>query len=175
MAECGAELLRECEPIAAALDDAHRGRAYRDALAAAGAASRIRRRPVRRASCGRSTQTYDKSYVAFALAQSARHRRELLKSPLPAEVEARYARMAEESLAAQREIEASDTVPFEVFRTEVPVAGSVEWPAPLNERDAHLLYSKARPRTANPCFGGFLFFGAPVRRRAAQTSQGVRL
>ncbi len=34
-AEWGATLLRECAPIAAALDDAHGGRAYRDVLAAA--------------------------------------------------------------------------------------------------------------------------------------------
>jgi glutamate--cysteine ligase len=47
-----------------------------------------------------------------------RHRRHLLESPLPAETSARYARMAVESLAAQRQIEAADTVPFEVYRQQ---------------------------------------------------------
>jgi hypothetical protein len=42
----------------------------------------------------------------------------VLKSPLSAEVEARYERIAEDSLAEQRETETSDTVPFETFRTE---------------------------------------------------------
>ena len=47
-----------------------------------------------------------------------RHRRHLLESPLPADANARYARMTEESLAAQRQIEAGDTVPFEVYRQQ---------------------------------------------------------
>jgi glutamate--cysteine ligase len=33
-------------------------------------------------------------------------------------VEARYARMAEDSLAAQRRIEAADSVPFETYRQQ---------------------------------------------------------
>jgi len=63
-------------------------------------------------------QTYDKSYYRFALAQSLRHRTHLLELPLSAEVAARHARMAEESLAAQRQIEAGNTVPFEVYRQQ---------------------------------------------------------
>ena len=63
-------------------------------------------------------QTYDNSYVAFALAQSLCHRRTVLDLPLAAEVEARYARMAEDSLAAQRRIEAADSVPFETYRQQ---------------------------------------------------------
>jgi len=118
LAEWGNALLDECAPIAAALDAAHRCDAYRDALAAA------------RRACADSSvtpsarmfteidRTHDKSYVAFALAQSARHRRVLQALDLPAEVEARYARMAEESLAAQREIEAADSVPFETYRQQ---------------------------------------------------------
>ena len=47
-----------------------------------------------------------------------RHRPALLALPLAAEVEARYTRMAEESIEAQRKIEAQDTVPFEIFRQQ---------------------------------------------------------
>lgn len=117
-AKWGGELLRECEPIAAALDEAHRSTAYRDALPAAGAAlanpsltpsARILRE---------MEQNYDKSYFHFALAQSVQHRSTLPALPFAAEVEARYTRMAEESLAAQRQIEALDTVPFEIFRQQ---------------------------------------------------------
>ena len=118
LAEWSRDLLAECEPIAAALDDAHRSSAYRNALSAAGAAvanpsatrsARVLREMVR---------TYDKSYVAFALAQSARHRHALLELHWAAEADARYARMAGDSLAAQRAIEAADSVPFETYRRQ---------------------------------------------------------
>ncbi len=116
--EWARELLGECEPIAAALDLAHAGSAYRDALAAA-------RTAIADSSTTRSArviaaigETEDKSYVAFALAQSKRHRRTLQDLPLPAEVAARYARVAEESIAAQRRIEAADSVPFETYRQQ---------------------------------------------------------
>lgn len=116
--EWGRELLDECAPIAAALDDAHRGSAYRDALAAAGTS-------VADSSTTRSARviaeidaTDDESYVAFALAQSGQHRRTLKDLPLPAELAARFARMADESLAVQRRIEAADGVPFETYRQQ---------------------------------------------------------
>ena len=118
LADWGAELLGECEPIAAALDAAHRGSAYGDALSAAAAAvanSSVTRSARMLAEIG---QTPDKSYVAFALTQSLRHRRTLEDLPLPAEVSTRYARMAEGSLAAQRKIEAADSMPFETYRQQ---------------------------------------------------------
>jgi len=115
-AEWGAELLRDCAPIAAALDDAHGGHAYREVLAAAvdglrDATTLPSARVLREAE-----QDYGKSFPRFALAWSERHRRTLLDLPLPPEVAARYAQMAEASLTAQREIEAADTVPFEIHR-----------------------------------------------------------
>ena len=118
LAEWGGELLRECEPIAAALDGATRGSAYRDALSGAGAAlgnpsatpsARILRE---------MAQSYGNSNVRFALAQSLRFQGDLQALPWAAEVAARYARMAGESLAAQREMEASDALPFEIFRQQ---------------------------------------------------------
>ena len=118
LADWGRALLEECEPIAATLDRAHAGSAYRDALEAAGAAiaDPAKTRSARiLAEIGRSS---DKSYVGFARAQSERHRRSLQALPISAEVEVRYARMAEESLAAQRRIEAADQVPFETYRQQ---------------------------------------------------------
>ena len=118
LAEWARKLLAEFEPIATALDRAHTGGAYRDALAAAltaiadPAATRSARM------LAEIGKTGDKSFVAFALAQSLRHKRALSEPPLAAEVEARYARMAEESLAAQRAIEAADSVPFETYRAQ---------------------------------------------------------
>ncbi len=116
--EWARELLDQCAPIAAALDAAHAGGAYRDALDEARAA-------VADSSTTRSARviaavgaTEDKSNIAFALAQSKRHRRTLEDLPLPEEVAARYARMAEESLAAQHRIEAADSIPFETYRRQ---------------------------------------------------------
>ena len=115
-AEWGDSLLRECEPIAAALDDAHGGVAYRSVLSAAAAAlSHPATLPSARV-LRETEQDFGRSFPRFALAHSQRHRRTLLDLPLPAAAEARYGRMAEDSLAAQRDIEAADAVAFEVHR-----------------------------------------------------------
>lgn len=118
LAEWGRGLLGECEPIATALDRAHGGGAYRDALAAALAAigDSASTRSARMLADIRRSE--DESYLSFALAQSGRHRRTLQNLPLPAQVDARFARMAEESLAAQRRMEAADSVPFETYRQQ---------------------------------------------------------
>jgi glutamate--cysteine ligase len=64
------------------------------------------------------TERHASIYVHFARTQSLRHRETLLAAPLPPRVEARHARLAEESLATQRRIEASDEVPFETYREQ---------------------------------------------------------
>ena len=115
-AEWGGELLRECEPIATALDDAYRGSAYRDALSAAAAAlGDPSATPSARILC-EIAQRYGNSNVRFALTQSVRFRGDLQALPWAADVAARYERVAGESLAAQREMEANDALPFEIFR-----------------------------------------------------------
>ncbi|HUX26467.1 MAG TPA: glutamate--cysteine ligase [Burkholderiales bacterium] len=116
--EWARELLEGCAPIAAALDAAHAASAYRDALDAAGAAIADSSTTPSARVIAAVGATEDKSNIAFALAQSKRHRRTLEDLPLPAEAAARYARMAEESLAAQRRIEAADTLPFETYRRQ---------------------------------------------------------
>jgi len=119
-AEWGARLLRECEPIAAALDRAHAdtngGSAYRDALAAAKAALRdFNALPSTRVLL-ETDLNHGKSFPAFALARSEENRRALLAQPLPAEAAARFERAAMESHRAQREREAADDLSFEQFR-----------------------------------------------------------
>jgi glutamate--cysteine ligase len=110
------DLLEQFGPIADALDEAHGDRAYRESLAAAGEALRD---PMRLPSARvlRETETlWGTSFPGFALAQSRQHRQMLLDRPLAADDEARYRQMAEDSLAAQRRIEAADDVPFEAYR-----------------------------------------------------------
>ena len=116
LVEWGGQLLAECEPIAAVLDAARGGGAYRDALAAAVAAlgdpdslpsARILQAMARE---------YDNAYVRFVLALSRQHRATLRERPFPPGTAERFKRMASESLAEQRRIEAADSVPFETYR-----------------------------------------------------------
>jgi len=123
VAQWGGELLRECEPIAAALDAAHRevrggaSNAYRQALALADAKlSDPSLTPSARMLGAVRGDAPGASCMNFTRAQSLRHRRELLALPLSDEVKQRHDRMVVESLAAQRAIEAGDTLPFESYR-----------------------------------------------------------
>ena len=65
---------------------------------------------------GEMASRFDNSYVAFVLANSVQHRATLQSLPLVAETEANFVRVAAESLAEQKRIEAADTMPFEIFR-----------------------------------------------------------
>ena len=116
VSEWGGELLRECAPIAAALDAANGGDAYAAALAEA----RARVDDPERTPSARVLETmareYGNSYSRFALAQSKRHRETILALPYPDALARRFADLAATSLAKQREIEANDTMPFEIYR-----------------------------------------------------------
>ncbi len=114
----GRQLVQDCEAIAAALDAAHGDGAYGRVLRAADDALRDPSSLPSARVLHETEHGHGKSFPGFALAQSVRHQRSLLELPLPADVEARFARMAEESAAAQRAIEAADSVPFETFRTQ---------------------------------------------------------
>jgi glutamate--cysteine ligase len=116
LAEWAGRVLAECAPIAAALDAAHGGSAHRAALEAAVAAlgdadavpsARLLREMARE---------YGDSYPRCVLALSQQHAARLRAAPLAPEVEAEYARLAAESHAEQRAIEAADDVPFETWR-----------------------------------------------------------
>ena len=116
LAEWGAEVLAECERIAAALDAASGGGLHAEALAAAMAALDDPALTPSARVLQAMARDYDNSYVHFGLAQSRAHRDAILKLPLPDEVARRYALEAEASVAEQRRIEASDTLPFEAYR-----------------------------------------------------------
>ncbi len=114
--EWGAEVLAECAPIAAALDSAHAGSAYRGALAAAAKAVEHPESLPSARVLAEMRDRYENSYSRFGLARSLEHAKALKSEPLPAEVEARFARVAEESIRKQQEIEAADRVDFETYR-----------------------------------------------------------
>ncbi|MEO8132546.1 MAG: glutamate--cysteine ligase [Betaproteobacteria bacterium] len=116
LGEWGAQILRDCAPIAAALDDAHGGSAYAQALDTATVSlANPQSLPSARMLAEMRTG-YDNSYGHFAMALSQQHRKALQADPLSGELAAKLARMAETSLVEQRTMEAADTVPFETFR-----------------------------------------------------------
>lgn len=118
----GCEVLRGCEPVAAALDDARSGthgkNAHRDALSAAIAALEDAAKPPSARMLAEMHERHGDSYIAFVRERSLAHKRTLQEKPFPAETDARFARAAEASLAKQRETEAADKVPFETWRQQ---------------------------------------------------------
>ena len=116
--EWGGQLIAECAPLAARLDAALGGTACREAQAAAAAAlADPSLTPSARVLATMAAQ-HDNSYTAFALAQSRAHRATLAARPLPAALAERYAAMAKESIAEQRQMEAGDQLPFEEWRRQ---------------------------------------------------------
>ncbi len=114
--EWGAEVLAECAPIAAALDAAQGTSAHREALSAAVKATEDPNLLPSARVLAEMKRSYDNSYARFALALSLEHAKTLRSEPLPAEIEARFARLAEESIRKQKETEAGERVDFETYR-----------------------------------------------------------
>ena len=118
LVQWGAEVLAECAPIAAALDVAHGGTQYRDALAAAGmgladAATLPSARVLET-----MAQDFDNSFVKFVRAQSLKTRDVLQALPLTDEQLARFTEQSQQSVEAQKRIEAADSMLFEDYRQQ---------------------------------------------------------
>src|SRR5262249_21082892 len=102
------EILIDCGPIAAALDRANGGRAYREALTSAKAAlANPEITPSARVlqTMGRE---HGNSFIRFGLARSCANRDAVMALPFAPEVEQRFARMAQESIKEQKRVEAAD-------------------------------------------------------------------
>ncbi|HQR52453.1 MAG TPA: glutamate--cysteine ligase [Burkholderiales bacterium] len=116
LAEWADRLLVEFRPVALALDVANGGSAYCDALdRLARAADAPDSLPSARV-LNEMRERYGGSHGRFGLGRSCEHRELLTSTPLPAEIEARFARLAQESIEEQRRIEATDELPFEEYR-----------------------------------------------------------
>ncbi|MBK8120611.1 MAG: glutamate--cysteine ligase [Sulfuritalea sp.] len=116
LTEWGIEVLDECAAIAVALDGVHGGSAYREALDSAFAAMREACEVPSARVLAAMTSNFDNSYVDFTRAQSELARSALSRLPLPADREAYFQGMAQQSFEEQKRIEAADTMPFEAFR-----------------------------------------------------------
>jgi len=116
LVEWGGEVLAQCAPIAAALDAAHGGTHYSDALASARAGlADADTLPSARVLTA-MTQDFGGSFVQFARAQSLKTRAALQSLPMAGEQLAHFTALTLESVAAQKKIEAADTLDFEEYR-----------------------------------------------------------
>ena len=118
LADWAGEVLRECGPIAAALDATHRTQDYSDALRDAQATLQDASRAPSARVLAAMAQQHGSNFEAFTRAQSSAARDHLLGLPWSAAQQQRYVALAEESLAAQKAIEAADTLPFETWRQQ---------------------------------------------------------
>jgi glutamate--cysteine ligase len=125
MHDWGQALLKECEPMAAALDAAHGGQQYSEALAAAKQRlDQAQTTPSARV-LKAMAEDFDDCFVDFARLQSEQTRQLLLAMPFDKAMAQRFARMAQQSHAAQADIEALDSMPFENFRQQYLSAAAV--------------------------------------------------
>lgn len=118
LTEWGAELIAQCAPIAAALDAAQGGSAYADALRAADASLRQPETLPSARVLDAMVKDHDSSFVSFARAQSLATRQTLLDLPFSAAQQARFEELTRQSLAEQKNIEAADSMPFEIYRQQ---------------------------------------------------------
>jgi glutamate--cysteine ligase len=118
LVEWTAQILEECAPIAEAFDRALGTHVHRAALQAANESLKnLDSLPSARV-LGAMQAEHDSSFIGFVRQQSLHTQRQLLGLPWSAEDEARFSEMARVSMASQREIEAADTMPFEIYRQE---------------------------------------------------------
>jgi glutamate--cysteine ligase len=116
LTDWGQEVVTACEPLAAALDDARGGAAYRDALEAAFSRLKDPESVPSARVLHAMARNHANSHVRLTLAESLSHRGTLLGIPLKPDVEDRFARLAKQSVDEQKTIEASDRVDFETYR-----------------------------------------------------------
>lgn len=118
LVDWGRELLQQCQPLAQALDAAQGTQAHADALAQALAALQAPQGLPSARLLQAVTQDHDQDFLAFGLARSRAIHEHLRAMPWGEADQARLHAMSQESLQAQQRIEASDTMPFEIYRQQ---------------------------------------------------------
>ncbi len=124
LTEWGDEILAALAPIAERLDALHGGGAgtagtsYRDALASAHAVMREPETAPSARVLATMARDFDSSYVAFTRAQSVQTRSALLALPFGDDAQTRFAAESKASVDEQKRIEASDSLPFELYRQQ---------------------------------------------------------
>ncbi len=112
------ELLGQFEPIAAALDAAHRSSEYSSALVTASARLSDPTLTPSSKVLAAMKRSYQNSFMRFGLAQSISIRNGLLALPWDERQQARFMALTRKSIEDQRAIEVADTVSFEAYREQ---------------------------------------------------------
>ncbi|MEY4651927.1 MAG: hypothetical protein RI884_508 [Pseudomonadota bacterium] len=118
LTDWGHELLEAFEPVAGLLDAAQGGDAHARAVQAA---RRLLSEPQRLPSARVlevMAREYRNSFLDFALDRSRQTRAHLLSLPWDAASQAHFEGLSAKSLQDQRQIEAGDTMPFEIYRQQ---------------------------------------------------------
>jgi len=118
LADWGAELVSQFGPIAAALDAAHGGTLYADAVASAASALKSPDTLPSARVLAAMRKDHGDSFVSFIRAQSESTRHYLDSLPWPAHDQAHFEQMTQDSTVAQQKIEEADTMPFEIYRQQ---------------------------------------------------------
>ena len=114
----GLELVQDFAPVAQALDAANATTDYTAALQAALVSlAEPERLPSARV-LKAMAERHDNSFVGFVRERSVETQAVLLGQAWSGEQQTRFAAMANQSLQDQAQIEAADTLPFEIFRQE---------------------------------------------------------
>jgi len=118
LAEWGAQLVEECAPIAAALDAVQGASSHADALASASVALRDPESLPSARVLNTMRSEHGGSYTGFVRACSERTRQSMLERPFITELQARFDRLARDSMEEQKRIDGAESVPFEEFREQ---------------------------------------------------------
>ena len=114
----GLEIVQQLYPIAAQLDAVHATQDYTAAVAAAEQAL-LHPETTPSARVLKAVQEeFDGSFVAFVRAQSQKTRQAMLDLPLSDADRAHWAALSAKSLQDQADIEAADTMPFDIYLQE---------------------------------------------------------
>ncbi len=125
----GAEVIAECAPIAARLDAVHGTSDYSLAVAAAQAALGDPASLPSARVLAAMDKDHDNSFVKFIRAQSEKARQTLLDLPFSDAQHSKFAALSAESVDAQKQLEALDTMPFEIYRQQYVAPERLSVPA----------------------------------------------
>ena len=125
----GAEVLMQCAPIAARLDVVHGTNEYSAAVAAAQAALGDPSTLPSTRVLATMQQEHNNSFVHFIRAQSEKARNALLDLPFSDAQQSNFEALSARSIEAQKQLEALDTMPFEIYRQQYVAAERLNVPA----------------------------------------------
>nr|WP_145545182.1 glutamate--cysteine ligase [Variovorax boronicumulans] len=118
LTEWALQLVDECTPIAQAMDAALGGEGHMAALRAARAALLAPETLPSARVLEHATREHGSSFTRFTLQHALQTRAQLLALPFPQALRERFVAASHASIEAQKRIEASDTMPFDVYREE---------------------------------------------------------